>query len=164
MDSESKKVSNLLEAIAASNEELIEFAIKLRALSEVNEVYHRLDCRNYQTGPVLEMYVDAFHKREVGICWWLEVRWNEAEWMIDYAVQLNHDEGRDAIREFPLRTARTIEEFIVQLEGATLDLLSCTDLTALLESWAGCPGQAQSRRQRALDMAPAGTSLQGMNR
>ena len=123
LDDESMIASILLERIGATNEALIELAQDIRSRPEVSQVVRSLDVRKYKTGPVLEAYVDVETYRAKAFCWWLEVRWDETQWIVEYSVRSHHQYGQDVVIEFPERVSKSLEEFLGNLEHATQDLV-----------------------------------------
>ena len=127
MDTESKAGVRLLNAVAACNERLVDLSTRLRLETGVNRALHEFSCRDYKTGPLLEAYVDIELATGEGVCWWLEVEWTTEQWLIRSSLRVSHDQGQDALKEFPDRTARSLEDFVNELEVATSDLVSSAD-------------------------------------
>jgi hypothetical protein len=132
MDIASKNASRLLEALAESKGTLTDFARQLRSQPEVVRVLTNFEPREYQTGFVLEGYVDAELRNGKAMAWWLEARWNESLWTIESRVLVNDDQGQYTFREFPERTAETLDDCIAQLALATTELIDSGDAVALV--------------------------------
>lgn len=132
INAESAQAFKLLEAIADSNERLIDLSCNLREKADVIEVLHGFNCRKYLTGTMVEGYVDAKLYNGKAICWWLDVHWEHDKWLIESSVLMQTDQGQEPIKRFPNRTAETIEGFVDELQMATLELVTSaisTDLT-----------------------------------
>lgn len=126
MDKASKQAKRALEAIALSNERLIDLTVKLRFRSEVTEVLHDLDVRRYESGSTVEGYVDAQLQNGKGICWWLEINCDEDKWLFESRVTVSNlrvDEGSEDLIRFEDKTAETLDEFVTSLEKATSELV-----------------------------------------
>lgn len=127
MDSDSRQASKLLNSIAESRERIIDLARHLRLHPEVTEVLHGIDLRNLQSGPTVEAYADVKLRSGKGVCWWLEINWDDNQWTIESRVtisDLNVDEGSKDLVRFPDKVAKTITEFVAQLEQATSELVN----------------------------------------
>jgi len=119
-----------LEAIALSHETLIELAVKLTFHPEVTDVLQDVYLRRYECGPTVEGYVDAKLRTGKGIYWWLEVTWDENIWLVESSVNVTNliiDEGSNYLIRFKDKKAETLDEFIVVLEEATLELVKSAD-------------------------------------
>ena len=139
MDTESRYVIKFLETLADSELELGELARRLRSRPDVVSSFCSLDCSKYQhlfryPTPValvtIEGYVDIELRNGKRIAWWLEVNWNDEQWIIESCVLLNDNQGQniqEAIKEFPDRTAETLDECIEQLSKAISDLVNSAD-------------------------------------
>lgn len=127
MDAESRGAARVLAALAASNEGLIALKRRLRENPEVTSVQQSLTLRDYQSGPVVEAFVDAELTSGRAVACWLEIHWGEAGWVVDYAVRVNHDGGEDVVRSFEPRRAKTIDDFVAQLEASVADLFRATE-------------------------------------
>ena len=120
----------MLEAIALSHETLIDLSVKLRFRPEVTDVLQDVYLRRYESGPTVEGYVDATLRNGKGICWWLEVTWDENTWLVESRVTLSNliiDEGTTDLIRFKDKKAETADEFIILLEEATLELVQSAD-------------------------------------
>jgi hypothetical protein len=134
VDKGSKDASRTLEVIASSHETLINLARTLRSHGEVIDATEAIELRNFQSGPTVEEYVDAELRNGFGICWWLEVNWNENQWVIESRVtvtKLKVDEGSSDLMIFPERRAETLDEFLRCLQEATNELIQSLDLIDL---------------------------------
>jgi len=132
MNTENKQALELLRGIALSNEVLITLSQDLRTRPEVVRVLHSLEARKHPSGAALEGYVDAELNNGKAICWWMDVYWKEEQWIIECSILLQTDEGQQVIKEFPEKTASSIEEFVNRLDEATRELTSNTDIQRLL--------------------------------
>jgi hypothetical protein len=122
MDTDSKKAIELLEAIASSNVKLINLAQLLQDRHEVIRVVNSLECRKYQTGSMLEGYVDVELRNGNALCWNLEISWSDESWTIDTRILINDSEGQVTAHKFNDRTAYTMKEFLELLDEAVEEL------------------------------------------
>ena len=132
MDAESRYAVKLLEALGNSNRQFIELAQRLRSRSNVISVLHSLECLKQGAHASLEGYVDVELQNGNAVAWWLEVNWNDEQWVIESCVLLNDNQPpsvQRTIKEFPDRLAETLDECIEQLRKATLDLVNNADST-----------------------------------
>jgi hypothetical protein len=126
-DRDSKRAAALLSALAESNERLIAFKEQVRAHPEVVGAQHALELRGYDSGPVLEGYVDAELRSGHALAWWLDVHWGEEGWRVEASVRVDREEGEDILHVFPVRQATTLDDFISELNGAVADLIRSAD-------------------------------------
>ena len=124
MDAESASSIRALECIASCNEQLIALSQWLPSAPGIRTVSHGFDCRAYESGTSVEAYVEAELEDGKVICWWLEVGWDGQEWRIEPSVLVNDDQGQRVLRDFPCKNPRTLDGLIVELKGATSDLVS----------------------------------------
>jgi hypothetical protein len=132
MDRESKQTIKFLEALANSKLELAELTHRLRSRPDVIRDLHSLECFKYRTHVALEGYVDIELRNGKAVAWWLEVNWDDEQWVIESCVLLNDNQPRstqETIKEFPNRTAETLDECIEQLLQATSELVNDADFT-----------------------------------
>jgi hypothetical protein len=141
VDNQSKPAKRALEAIALSHETLIDLSVKLRFRPEVTDVLQDVYLRLYRSGPTVEGYVDAKLRNGKGICWWLEITWDENTWRVETRVMISNliiDEGSSDLIRFKDKQAKTLDEFIVVLEQATLELVQSVDSIDLATSHRHC--------------------------
>jgi hypothetical protein len=130
VDNQSKQAQRVLEAIALSHETLIDLSVKLRFRPEVTDVLQDVYLRRYEAGPTVEGYVDATLRNGKGICWWLEISWNENTWLVESHVAVSNliiDEGSNYLIRFKDKKAETLDGFVIVLEEATLELVQSAD-------------------------------------
>jgi hypothetical protein len=94
----------------------------VQSYPEVLHVQHALGLRSYQTGPVVEAYVDAELASGNAVGWWLEIHWDKARWLIESSIRLDHEGGEDTITAFPPRKAVTLTELLDQLKASVIEL------------------------------------------
>ena len=136
MDTNSKAATKVLAAIAESNSSTMVMVRRLEAMTEVENVSFDFECSKNQaylefgvSSPYLfNWYVDVSLKNGNSILWKLDVSWDESNWIIEASVELPGEYGPNTLREFPDRVAETIDEFVVQLAGATSELLESANL------------------------------------
>jgi hypothetical protein len=128
MDTDDKIAIEILEALASSNAKLINLAQHLQGRDEVVRVVSSLECRKYQTGSMLEGYVDVELRNGNALCWNLEVSWSDDSWVIDTRILINNSEGQVTAHKFNDRTAYTMKEFLELLGEAVEELTQYDDL------------------------------------
>ena len=129
LDVESQRAAQLLTALARNNVRLAALQTAVRAHPEVVTSRHALDLRDYESGPVLEGYVDAELQSGQALAWWVEAHWDPSGWRIDSSVRVDHADGEDLIWSFPPRCASTLDTLIAQLDDAISDLAASADET-----------------------------------
>jgi len=136
MDADSKHATRILAALAESSGRSMELVHRFQSMPEVSKVSFDFDCfRNqsyweFKVGSpyIFPWYVDVALTNEKAIWWALDVHWDEEKWFIESRVELLGDHGPNILKEFPNRTALTIDEFVDQLKEATSQLLESADL------------------------------------
>jgi hypothetical protein len=124
MDREGMVMSKLLGEICTTSEALVTLAVDFRSRAGVAQVIRGCDLRKYQTGPVLEAYVDVETQSSKAFSWWLEVRWDQEQWIIESSIRESHQNGQDMLIEFPDRVATSLDDLVKSLRHATNDLMT----------------------------------------
>lgn len=137
MDSDSKQATKVLAALAESSSRVIALVRQFQSMPDVEKVSFDFECSKNQsygdygsggTPYVFNWYVDVALKNGNAIWWGLDVLWDEDKWIIESRVELPGDSGPNTLKEFPDRSAETIEEFVRQLDEATTQLLGSAEL------------------------------------
>ena len=68
--------------------------------------------------------VDVETHKAQAFSWWLEVRWDQHQWLIESSVRQGHQDGQDVRIEFPDRVAESLHDLVQHLRHATHDLLA----------------------------------------
>jgi hypothetical protein len=131
MDSYSKQATMVLAALAESSSRSMELVHRFQAMPEVLKVSFDFDCFRNQSywqfnvgSPyIFQWYVDVALKNDKAIWWALDVHWDEEKWLIESRVEIPGDSYPNILKQFPDRTAITIDEFVHQLKEATSELL-----------------------------------------
>ena len=123
MDEASGQSIRVLECIAGCNEKLIELSQWLRSFPAIT-ASRGFECRAYDSGTTLEGYVEVELDEKTTLCWWLDVTWNNANWLIQSSVLLNNEAGQTRLKDFPSRMPTTVDDFINQMNEATSDLIA----------------------------------------
>ena len=123
MDNESRHAVRLFESLADWNFEFTKLAQKFRPHPDVLRVSSNIEHRKYQSGTVIESYVELELKNDKSLCWWLEVRWDDKNWFIDSRILLNDLEGQNTIHQFDERLVTTLDSFLLQLSEAIQELV-----------------------------------------
>ena len=128
-------VATFIEAVARTNGRLAAFAETLRNCRAVSEVVKCIDFRPYQSGTIVEMFVDATGAAAGdSVCWWLELYASDARWTVESRVLHTGGEGQSALQEFPDRTASTVSELALSLDAAVGNLIDCRGWVRRLEA------------------------------
>jgi hypothetical protein len=104
--------------LARLTEQLIAFAAALRAREGVVSVTRGLEFRHYETGPVVECFLDAELQDGSARCWWIDCQPVETGWVVEASVRRVDAEGQERILALPSRQPPTLEEL-----GEALDLV-----------------------------------------
>jgi len=124
---ESQSAMRLLNEICEVNKVLLAMAQRLRAQPEISSVERGIDFRVYQGLPVMEVFVEAELRNNTNVGWWLELRWTEREWRIRYSVRAAHEQGEDAIQEFPDLVTNNLDGLIQKLNLALSNLIGSSE-------------------------------------
>jgi hypothetical protein len=116
IDVDSKQAIGLLEAVATSNEKLISLSETLQSHPAVVRALRGFDCRYYQTGVMVELYVDAELQNGYAMSWWVDLSWTETNWIIESKILINRDQGQEVLKEFPDKSPETLKDLIDQLK------------------------------------------------
>jgi hypothetical protein len=96
----------------------------LKARAEVAEARHTFDVRRYESGAMLELFIDAELSSGKAAVWGLEVSWNDSCWTIEHFVRANDQHGQYSVHEFPTQEANVLQEALAHLVQATDDLIA----------------------------------------
>jgi hypothetical protein len=105
----------VLNAVAAADGIFASLGLQLRKRSDVREVLRTFHCG---PGPRLDFATDAELAVGEAISWGLEVRFDDAEWVIESSIRRSHAHGQDLILELPTRYAVDFQEFTQELLAA----------------------------------------------
>ncbi len=114
----------LLEALAETNRLFRDHAVALRRSPGVASAQASLEVCSYESGPVVEGYVDATLANGDGICWCLDVRWDERCWTIEATLDRRSGDRQKTIAELPVERASEVDEFVSTLKRVVAELLS----------------------------------------
>jgi len=130
MDVQSKYAIKFVHALATVKSQFTELAQRIRLRSQVIRVLHSIESFMYQTHSAIEGYVDVELDNGKGVAWLLDIGWDDNQWIIESRVVLNDNVPRstqETIKDFPTRTAETLDECIEQLLQATSELINSVD-------------------------------------
>ena len=123
MDTESTLVIKLLESLADWNFKFSRLAMNFQDHPEVEKSSSNVEFCKYQTGTIIEGYVDLELKNDKSLCWWLEVRWNDLNWFVESSIILNDFEGQNVIYKFEEKFSTTFDSFLIQLSESIEQLI-----------------------------------------
>jgi hypothetical protein len=131
MDSPSQYAIRAFEALAAGNEQLAALTRRLRERPGVESAQHSLDARWYESGPMIEMYVEVELSNGKAMVWGVDLRWDSSQWLIQCFARANDREGQFPLHEFRDRSAITFDEMLVCVRQALDALLTGAEQTDL---------------------------------
>lgn len=135
MDAQSKHAIKLIHALANVKSQFNEFMLRISSRFGVIRVLNSIESVAYLAHSVIEGYVDVELHNGKCVAWLLEIGWDNTEWTIESRVVLNDNvpfSTQETMKEFPIRTAKTLDECIEQLLQAVSDLLG--DADSIIES------------------------------
>jgi hypothetical protein len=106
-----QSVNTVLLAIAELAQLRRAFRDSLRSEENVVTITEGLDFRIYDSGPVMECYVDAELKSGLAVGWWLEVTWSMSEFTLLSSVAVNDENGQDVITQWDCASERPDDVF-----------------------------------------------------
>ena len=115
MDEYSQQVVLFLEALAQCNAEFIALRHRLSHHPEVITVHRLIECHPYQTGSMLDGYVEAELRTGIACTWWFDLTWTSEQWTIDSKVTVNADQGQEVIHEYPPLHSQTVVQCVSDL-------------------------------------------------
>lgn len=132
MDTEYAACLRLITVLAALNERLNSFQLKLISWAGLTAPRGAMDVRAYLSGSMIERYVEADAADGSNICWWVEFSVGGQGWLIQSRIYVSHGE---VLCQFPDRNARDLDELGHELacvaadfEGSLSDLPRLADL------------------------------------
>jgi hypothetical protein len=126
---------SVLDSFAAARERFLEAARVLGARPGVRSATSGIDCRAYEDGTCVELWVEADLGGRV-VCWWLEARRPHLTWMVEATVLENRSdrEGQEHLREFAIRPAADEVELREVLTVSADELLATASAGDFLTS------------------------------
>lgn len=91
----------ILNALKVRWAETDAFVHSLNRQPSVLEVADGCHLRNYESGPVVEAYVDAELKNGRSLAWWLEVSRQDGIWILENEFLTNDSSGQTTLERFP---------------------------------------------------------------
>lgn len=76
------------------------FSHRIRNAPQVVAVTDDTDFKTYDSGPVMDCYVDAELTSGLAVSWWLEITWAAPQFMMAASVSVTHSNGQDAIQQW----------------------------------------------------------------
>lgn len=98
-------------------------SIEIRRMNNVRGTLHAVEVIKYETGPVLEGYMDAELADGTILSWLLDARWAEDSWTIETKIARSAEGEQDVLESLPISTVGTLDEFIRSLIEAAHRLL-----------------------------------------
>ena len=122
--------SAMITVLAELNEQLIEHATTLRARPEVASVSRGMDARNYKSGTILELYVDAELRNGRTLTWWVDVRSDGDALSVSAAVDGIRASEQVVVLSFPTEIASSTDELTGILRSTGQRIRKSIDLVA----------------------------------
>ena len=113
---------SLLMALAVVRESFIDLQVSLNGKVHVAKVSSGLDIRNYESGVVVEIYVDVVLAGGISVVVWLEAIQNDGSWDVCPSLRLICDPG-ESVLELDTSAHHDEESLAVGLVGRAEHLL-----------------------------------------
>ena len=122
--------SKVLILLAVLNERLVEHAVALRARPEVARVARGVDVRMYESGPVVELYVDAELRNGRALTWWVDLRPEKESLAVSTRVLRMRDSDQEVVLSFSREDAEDVASLAAILESTGDQVRKSIDLVA----------------------------------
>jgi len=99
-------------------------AIATRRRRRVTKVISRVEIPKYETGAMIEGYVDAELDNGAAVSWLLDVSWNDEAWNVEARLARSTKEGQEVLQELPAETTQELGDFLAGLVRTTERLLT----------------------------------------
>ena len=113
-----------LKALGEANRLLREHAVEVERMPGVKSTTTRLEVVEYQSGSMVEGFVEAEMQNNTGLCWCLDVRWTDESFKIEATLDRNSSCETETIKRVPLEVVHNVEDFPGVLIRVTRDLLA----------------------------------------
>ncbi len=123
----------VLTSIANASEAMILFSRTLEIDPSVEQILRVVDVRNYVSGSMVEMFVDAELACGVGIVFWIDISWRE-DWRIEPSVRLSVSGGDEAV-SLGVRVAVGEQAMAMELDRAVQDLVEARKAVDLCDPY-----------------------------
>ncbi len=128
MDNDSQIAMRVFEQLALAHNKLSDFSAHLNTRPEVTNVNDAFTYKRYLNGnPTLVAYVEVGLRNDTSVSWYLDATWEDDHWVIGSEIFMNRTEYAEPIKDLPDRTAFTLDDFFIQLNGAIADLITGED-------------------------------------
>lgn len=112
----------LFEAVASANEKLIEWTVQLRSHSGVAHTSRGMDLRNYRTGSMLELWLEAELTDGCTVCWWMDISHGDDGWSISPSVLRNRSENQETLLQMTERRIPRNGDMAAALAATILEM------------------------------------------
>jgi hypothetical protein len=103
---------------------LREHAIAMERKPGVISAQTRLEVVNYESGPMIEGFVETEMSDGTSVCWCLDVKWTQDSFLIEATLDRNSDVGSETLRRLPERVVQNTGELPNALAETTRTLLA----------------------------------------
>ncbi len=117
----------------AARTQLDNLAAKLRRYSDVSDVYVHFGPREYDSGLLIETYVEAELTDGRALLWWLEMR-DGPDYRVEAALVLTDEEGQRTLQTIQEQEVASLPETLRAFAAAAESLALRSDVSAILHS------------------------------
>lgn len=126
----------VVDALAQAREAFLTLAQWLESQSRVIRVTSGMDARAYRDGAVCEFFVEAELETGNAVCWWMDIRESEGQWIVDPSTFVQHSGGQDQLTVQSLTNLQADADFRDQLNRAVTELIrSPSDVLEAALQW-----------------------------
>lgn len=115
------KAETLYEAVMPYKNIIETLATSMRKNPAVVAVSSDLELRRYESGPIIEAYVEAELSNSEAVTWWLDVRPSGTKWSFEARILGHDDLGETTLHVFPIEVAVSREGCIKAFHDAIMD-------------------------------------------
>lgn len=95
-------------------------ALSMRKHPAVVGIHSDLELRHYDSGPIIEAYVEAELSNGNAVIWWLDVRSCGKVWNFEARILGNDDRGETTLRVFPTIAASSVQACVKAFDHAVM--------------------------------------------
>jgi hypothetical protein len=111
---------DVIAAIGVANERLADWGRQVRSAPAVRSAMRGMDIRNYASGTVIELFVDAELASGGAMTWWCDVLPADGRWAIRASVRTHVGSDQYVLKEYESTSASTGRQLAKALDDVVM--------------------------------------------
>ncbi|MCW3094439.1 MAG: hypothetical protein JWL77_57 [Chthonomonadaceae bacterium] len=115
------KAETLYRAFMPYKQIIETLALSMRKHPSVVGTHSGVELRHYESGPIIEAYVEAELSNGNAVTWWLDVRPSGKAWSFEARILGNDDRGEITLHVFPTVAASSVQGCVKAFHHAIME-------------------------------------------